>query len=220
MSDLIDRDAAMKLRDTLADIIGAAPMSSIHSALSEYRKAIRALPAVDVGVKPLEWFEVEKYRYGGKYTSEGYTIRYVEGFFILDFAGYGKAAWRFPTIEAAKAAAQADYAARIRSALTVTPAPDVVEIDLRAVSMEEIEKAAGQSPWVPPEYTMNEIVSDCCSFLREPRESAPDAGNVQALVEAVKDIADPKRLTSHGDPTVLRDHARAALASIKETPHE
>ena len=54
MSDLLDRDAAMKLRDTLADIIGAAPMSSIHSALSEYRKAIRALPAVQVAVKPGE----------------------------------------------------------------------------------------------------------------------------------------------------------------------
>jgi len=78
------------------------------------------LTAMQVAVKPLEWFEVEKYRYGGKYTSEGYTIRYVGGFFILDFAGYGKAAWRFPTLEAAKAAALADHAARIRSALTVT----------------------------------------------------------------------------------------------------
>ena len=72
-------------------------------------------------VKPLKWFEVEKYRYGGKYTSEGYTIRYIEGFFMLDFAGNGKTVWRFPTLEAAKAAAQADYDARIRSALTVTP---------------------------------------------------------------------------------------------------
>ena len=71
-------------------------------------------------VKPLKWFEVEKYRYGGKYTSEGYTIRYIEGFFMLDFAGNGKTVWRFPTLEAAKAAAQADYEARIRSALTVT----------------------------------------------------------------------------------------------------
>lgn len=81
----------------------------------------RAIPAAQVTVKPLEWFEVEKYRYGGKYTSEGYTIRYIEGFFILDFAGNGKTVWRFPTLEAAKAAAQADYESRIRSALTVTP---------------------------------------------------------------------------------------------------
>ncbi len=45
MSDMIERKAAMELRDSLADIIGARPMSSIHSALSEYRKAIAALPA-------------------------------------------------------------------------------------------------------------------------------------------------------------------------------
>lgn len=46
MSDLIRREDALALRDKLADIIGALPMSSIHSALSEYRNAIRALPAV------------------------------------------------------------------------------------------------------------------------------------------------------------------------------
>lgn len=46
MSDLIRREDALALRDKLADIIGALPMSSIHSALSEYRNAIRALTAV------------------------------------------------------------------------------------------------------------------------------------------------------------------------------
>jgi len=49
MSDLIRREDALALRDKLADIIGALPMSSIHSALSEYRNAIRALPAVQPG---------------------------------------------------------------------------------------------------------------------------------------------------------------------------
>lgn len=49
MSDLIRRKDALALRDKLADIIGALPMSSIHSALSEYRNAIRALPAVQPG---------------------------------------------------------------------------------------------------------------------------------------------------------------------------
>jgi hypothetical protein len=44
-TDLIRRGDAMDLRDELADVIGARPLSSIHSALSEYRKAIRALPA-------------------------------------------------------------------------------------------------------------------------------------------------------------------------------
>ena len=68
-------------------------------------------------IKPLTWFEVEKSRLGGKYTSDGYTIRYIEGLWLLDFAGNSKSAWRFPTIELAQAAAQADYAARIAAAI-------------------------------------------------------------------------------------------------------
>ena len=57
MSDLIRREDALALRDKLADIIGALPMSSIYSALSEYRNAIRSLPAVQPKVKPLVWHE-------------------------------------------------------------------------------------------------------------------------------------------------------------------
>lgn len=74
-----------------------------------------------IEVKPLEWFEVEKSRYGGKYTADGYTIRYIEGLWLLDFAGQSKSVWRFPTLEAAQLAAQADYTARILSALQVKP---------------------------------------------------------------------------------------------------
>lgn len=100
--------------------------------------ALRALPAVQVSVKPLEWVELEKYRRGGKYSADGYTIRYVEGFFILDFAGEGKWKWRWTDIEAAKAAAQADYEARIRSALTVQPSPDVAALaEARAQALRD-----------------------------------------------------------------------------------
>jgi hypothetical protein len=81
-----------------------------------------------VKVKPLVWFEVEKSRYGGKYTADGYTIRYIEGLWLLDFAGQSKAIWRFPTIEAAKAAAQTDYEARILAA--IQPDPDARQADL------------------------------------------------------------------------------------------
>jgi hypothetical protein len=44
------------------------------------------------------------------------------------------------------------------------------------------------------------------------RAEAAEAENA-LLREALMDIADPKRLTSHGDPGVLRDHARAALTA-------
>ena len=118
MSDLIRREDALALRDKLADIIGALPMSSIYSALSEYRNAIRARPAEQPEVKPLVWFEAElPSKGGGKFASEGYTIRRIEGLWLLDFAGTSKSAWRFSTLEVAKAAAQADYEARILAAL-------------------------------------------------------------------------------------------------------
>ncbi len=38
------------------------------------------------------------------------------------------------------------------------------------------------------------------------------------VVSALLDIADPKRLASHGDPTVLRDHARAIIAKLEPKP--
>lgn len=156
-----------------------------ESAAFAYEQ-IRSLPAMQVAVKPLEWVEETDgsgwyalfmgYQFAIRKTSRGFR------YWCFD-ASY---ATFYPTLEAAKAAAQADYEARIRSALTVQPSPDVVEIDLRAVMMEEIEDAASQSPWVPPEYTMNEVVSDCCAFLREPRSQSPD---VAALVEALQPFA-------------------------------
>ena len=94
-----------------------------------------------VKVKPLVWFEVEKSRYGGKYTADGYTIRYIEGLWLLDFAGQSKAIWRFPTLDAAQAAAQADYEARILAALQ--PDPDARQADLAKAWMMGREDAAG-----------------------------------------------------------------------------
>lgn len=71
-----------------------------------------------VPVKQLEWWQAElPSRGGGKYTAEGYTIRRIEGLWLLDFAGEGRSTWRWVDLEAAKAAAQQDYEARIRSAL-------------------------------------------------------------------------------------------------------
>ena len=93
--------------------------------------AIAALPAVTVGVKPLVWFEAElPSRGGGKFTSEGYTIRRIEGLWLLDFAGNGKSKWRWVDLDAAKAAAQADYEARILAALEPVAAPDPAAPDL------------------------------------------------------------------------------------------
>lgn len=89
----------------------------------------RAIPAAQVTVKPLEWFEVtdrddEDF---GKHVAVDTNIHvrykvykvYGGGWRLCGSVPFGQPIR--PTIEAAKAAAQADYEARIRSALTVTP---------------------------------------------------------------------------------------------------
>lgn len=111
----------------------------------------------------------------------------------------------------------------------VEPQPDqTVEIDLRAAMMEELEKAASESPWVPKEYYMNEVISDCCAFLREDRTQRPAPrdevikGLVDALCEA---MIVPEAWYISGFPNISVDAidqtkravplARAALAAAK-----
>lgn len=91
--------------------------------------ALRAIPAVQVGVKPLIWVE-ETDGSGWYAVSMGYqfTIRETaRGFRYWCFDA--SHATFYPTIEAAKAAAQADYEARILSALTVQLGKEVMPDD-------------------------------------------------------------------------------------------
>ena len=92
--------------------------------------AIAALPAVTVGVRPLVWVDFDglgSYRAETPFGPEGFDrMTYSNG----DFAGY--MIWSedvdqvlHPTVEAAKAAAQADYNERILAALDMTPSPDL-----------------------------------------------------------------------------------------------
>lgn len=182
--------------------------------------ALRASPAVQVSVKPLEWkwsTQVQGWRADCELTRDVFIAYQTNEKWSAGSQWLGTTYHQ--TADAAKTHLDQMRAARIRSAIIATPArkevmpsdaaeinglprtfdaspgvtagavpsPDVVEIDLRAVMMEEIEKAAGQSPWVPPEYTMNEIVSDCCSFLREPREPSPDVAALASFIEGERD---------------------------------
>ncbi len=96
------------------------------------REFIRAIPAVQVGVKPLEWVEYEGLSGFEVWRAFGILGRYKaqrnreKGYAILVFPN-GTIA-QYPSIEAAKAAAQADYGSRIRSALTAQPSPDVAAL--------------------------------------------------------------------------------------------
>lgn len=183
MSDMISRADALAECQKVADEAKSYGIPQMSLGAHTCRDAIRALPAYEVAVKPLEWVEIRPGQYlEARVIGLLYSVRLGSDGIARWQAGHMGTWFEAPTIAAAKAAAQADYAARIRSALTATPAQDVVEIDLRAVMMEQIEEAANQSPWIPPEYTMNEIISDCCSFLCEPRDPAQD---VAALVDYV-----------------------------------
>jgi hypothetical protein len=68
-------------------------------------------------VKPLEWEDARDGRWSQSRTGSGfeYLIRDMGEYFLLPFPW--KPPERFPTVEAAKAAAQADYERRILEAL-------------------------------------------------------------------------------------------------------
>lgn len=87
--------------------------------------AIAALPAVTVGVKLLVWEGPRKLDEGGiaydAHTTCGHYIATDAGWFLVGQSGWFVA----KSLDAAKAAAQADYEARILAALDLTPAPDL-----------------------------------------------------------------------------------------------
>jgi hypothetical protein len=110
-NDLIRRGDALALCDGYPYVEGV-------------RDALADLPAVTVGVRPLVWVDGECLG-DPVYTAGGYTID-DDGDdadhdlrFLLTMPASG--GLRFPTLEAAKVAAQADYEARILAALDLKP---------------------------------------------------------------------------------------------------
>lgn len=108
------------------------------------REFIRALPAVQVVVKPLEWVEIRSGQYfEARVIGILYSVRLGSDGVVRWQAGHMGTWHEAPTIEAAKAAAQADYEARIRSAMTNQPSPDVAA--LTEAEIAQIE--AGGKRW-------------------------------------------------------------------------
>ncbi|MEZ0212495.1 MAG: hypothetical protein ACAH27_06025 [Xanthobacteraceae bacterium] len=141
-AELADRsiDAAFVSR-TRADVgdIKAGIRDSwrdVQMAILGARAALAAMPAGEVVVKPLEWMKLTGYPEA--WDAADYRILRESGFIpattieeALTRSGPDTFAWRrkdelirdyrtCPTLEAAKAAAQADYETRIRSALATT----------------------------------------------------------------------------------------------------
>ena len=149
----------------LQEEVGRLRMAVLWPAPKESdQDALRAIPAVQVGVKPLEWVD----RIGnGKCKCEAETVVglygiYQDGAWIaLRFNGY-RISGALPTIEAAKAAAQADYEARIRSELTAQPSPDVAALveALRKISSRAYDMTWGEDTEVREAMRDMERIAD------------------------------------------------------------
>lgn len=120
MSDLIYREAAlaaaMKVRDE-AKAFGIPQMAMGASKVADDLRTIQTHElAPEVKVKPLVWVQCE----GDLWSSEGAYLYFIDkvkrGFSVNGVLGVQD------TLEEAKAAAQADYEARILSALDLPDA--------------------------------------------------------------------------------------------------
>lgn len=124
--------------------------------------------------------------------------------------------WQAPRLYRA-----ADTLRALRQALTdaeakiasMTPAPDaeldalVAKASFDLITLETVwQDQMGHAP-DNPAFRIRMIIT----ALRA--QIAALTAERDAAVDALSDIANPKRLASNGDPTVLRDYARAALAA-------
>lgn len=79
-------------------------------------------------------------------------------------------------------------------------AAEAATINLDATAWGQIKEAASQSPWMPPEYMMNEWVADVCAFLRNPPESPwrtdTPPYDVMLLVEFADSYGNLKKVTA------------------------
>ena len=112
-------DDMIRRRDAQATIRAQKPDLS-DGAIQWACDAIDALPAVQVGVKPLEW---QTWEHGTSWADSIFGRYSVWDGHWREPNGYGGRASADP-----EAAAQSDYDARIRSALTVQPAPEVAAL--------------------------------------------------------------------------------------------
>ena len=122
--DLIRRGDALRVADEVFD-----QCQNVHGddrgafAAAEVGARIAALPAVTVGVKPLVWHEAND---GNYRKGECFITRSPISFAPIAAHKKHDGWWlnvdckTYPTLDAAKAAAQADYEARILAALAPT----------------------------------------------------------------------------------------------------
>lgn len=110
---------------------------------------IAALPAVTPAVKvnPLVWCDLHKNGTVYATREDACLFGYAASIRLTDKGCWAYGSTEYRDVEAAKAAAQADYEARILSALDVTPAPTLAEV-LELPEVKALVDAA--KPYVSP----------------------------------------------------------------------
>ena len=150
-------------------------------------QALNAIPAVQVGVKPLEWQALDNGTCWSKPTLSGIIYHATQEGWCLRNGALTHA----DGIEAAKSAAQANYEARIRSALTVQPAP-VPELRDR---MEELLHAV---MWAYDRITVERIT------INELAATAHELENVL--------LHKPSHAATYDPPNFMTSPARKVLS--------
>ena len=103
----------------------------------------------NIKIKPLEWVEIRPCQYfEARVIGILYSVRLGSDGIVRWQAGHMGTWHEAPTIEAAKAAAQADYEGRIISALTVTPAPDAAKVWALVQAVKELLQI--RAVWTDP----------------------------------------------------------------------
>lgn len=162
------------------DAIEALKAANLPFGYGQAVRAITNVPAVQVAVKPLVWVVTKTY--GGEVWDASaaggvYRIikRHQDGQFWLT---HPTCEVIRPTLDAAKTAAQADYDARIRSALTVTPTPDAAKV----AALVEAAEARGAMPEGYCFCSTNRIGDD--SKMHE-----PECRDLRAALAAMKEVS-------------------------------
>lgn len=159
MGDMIDRAKAKRAMETLHRTrsgysgMGCNGYLTLTDATAQI---IDAIPAVRVGVKPLEWRD----SYGVLRAETPFGEYKVTGR-ILRLPSHAEQV--HGTIEAAKAAAQADYGARIRSALTAQPSPK--QLAAQPDDVAALVEAAKDALTVLEEYNMGSASPVICELI-------------------------------------------------------
>jgi hypothetical protein len=214
MADLIDRAAvAAFLKGYWGSIGGGMPEGpadeAILNTITAFETAIAALPEAPqvrhpqgVRVKPLVWTSAKTMRVQDHFADD-YIIRGNENCLV---ERAGKIVGSRLTLDAAKAAAQADYERRILAALEPAEAGGV---EANAAKRAVYDRT-GLPPVVVADRSNTAPRDDLRLTLTAP---APDA--VEALVEAAEALFGPG-ISSERDFEEALERLRAALAAIRE----